>query len=333
MRKPLQRAYLVSSAPFREYLQQRLDVVELGQGTIQGNQDALRREVADLNRLTEETQDYIRALAAQLGAEMQQLADRLTIPEAALLAAEREAEQMGLAGLSAPLADLINFSRSHRGFSAEAGLWMNDAVVIGHSPQSVAITGINSRIVEVPYCFHALKGLPAGSRIVDVGASESTLAVSLASLGYEVVAVDPRGYPFTHPQLRVHHGTLDDLNAAADLDAVVFLSSVEHFGLPAYSLDGLVDPDADRRALQGAMSLLRPGGLVVLTVPFGRATVSDFERIYDRAALEALLDDFGHVQVEVASRADDLTWVMSTPQEAEASGGEAVALVTATAPG
>lgn len=324
MRNPLQRAYLKSSEPFREVIDHRFASVDERLVSLQAALDDAIRASAD-------TQDFVRSFAVQVGAELQRLADTWTVPDQVVRAAEQEAEALGLAGLRPPLADLVNFAASHRGFRAEAGLWVNDPVVVEHGECSVRLAQVNSRIVEVPFCTQAVCALPRGSRVVDVGASESTLALALASLGYRVTALDPRGYPFPQENLIVHEGTLDDYAPTSPVDAVVFLSSIEHFGLPAYALDDLVLPDGDRRALDRARQVLRPGGLLVLTVPYGDARTTEFERTYDAGTLAGLLDGWEDVRVEIAVRRSEIEWGLQ-PDGIVGSGHEGVALLTARTP-
>ena len=65
-----------------------------------------------------------------------------------------------------------------------------------------------------------------------MGGAESTIALSLSSLGYSVTVVDPRGYPVQHPGLRSMAVRLADLDAEdAGFDAAIAVSAVEHFGL------------------------------------------------------------------------------------------------------
>jgi hypothetical protein len=325
VRNPLQRAYLKSSEPFREVVDARFGSVDERLMLLHGSVEDLTRDAAD-------SQEFMRALAAQLGAEIQRLTDAWTVPEDILRGAQQDAEARGLDGLSAPVADLVNFAASHRGFSAEAGLWVNEPLILQHSSGSVRLAQVNSRIVEIPFCAQAVGALSPGGRVVDVGASESTLVLSLASLGYAAVAVDPRGYPFPHAGLGVHEGTLDDFAPEGPVDAIIFLSSIEHFGLPAYALGDLVTPDADHRALARSRELLAPGGLLVLTVPYGEAGVTDFERTYDESTLAALLAGWDDVSVEIAVRHSDVEWGLAHDARV-AAGQEAVALVTARAPG
>src|SRR3989442_9806581 len=82
------------------------------------------------------------------------------------------------------------------------------------------------RIVEVPFVLRHLDA-PPGSRILDFGCSESPVALHLASLGYQVLAVDLRPYPFPHPNLTVIRG--DFLAAtlpASSVHVVIALSAV-----------------------------------------------------------------------------------------------------------
>ena len=87
------------------------------------------------------------------------------------------------------------------------------------------------------------------------------------------------------------------------------------------------DDNADREILKRLRELMKPGGLLVLTVPFGRPTQNAFERTYDSAGLDALLKGWVVEERVVAHRSDDATWVVSDG----ATGDRQVALVTARA--
>jgi SAM-dependent methyltransferase len=77
----------------------------------------------------------------------------------------------------------------------------------------------------------------------------------------------------------------------ASFDAVVSLSSIEHFGLGRYG-DAL-DLDADRIAAAEMRRVLRPGGVLVLTTTLtrGRAALAfNAHRIYDLPGARGLLE-------------------------------------------
>ena len=97
-----------------------------------------------------------------------------------------------LARLDAARAAYLNWASGPEGYAAQAGLWFNPPVPVQHAAGGVEVLLVNERIVEQPFAFGALAGLPAGAAIIDVGGSESTVGLSLATLGHRVTVVDPR---------------------------------------------------------------------------------------------------------------------------------------------
>ena len=233
--------------------------------------------------------------------------------------------------LDAPRAAYLNWATGPDGYAAQGGLWFNAPVPVHHSAGNVEPLLVNERIVEHPFVFGALAGLPPGARILDVGGSESTVGLSLATLDHRVTVVDPRVHPLAHPNLAHADCRLDELPAPASgerFDAAVVLSAVEHFGLEHYGLDS-VDERLDLAALARLRELVAPGGLLVLTVPFGeRASVDDFQRVYDEAALRELLAGWDVRTSLRVGRTDRLTWELGKPSLQR----HGVALVTATLP-
>ncbi len=228
--------------------------------------------------------------------------------------------------LDASRAAYLNWASGPEGYASQAGVWFNPPVPVEHAAGVVRPLLVNERILEQPFVFGAVAGVPAGSRILDVGGSESTVGLSLATLGHDVTIVDPRPHPLAHPN--VHHAAcrLDELpEPATPFDAAVVLSAVEHFGLEHYGLDA-IDERLDLAALAALRDLVRPGGLLVLTVPFGIAAVDDFQRVYDEDGLAELLDGW-EVQTSLrAGRVDHLTWQLGVAPTPDQHG---VALVTA----
>jgi hypothetical protein len=261
------------------------------------------------------------------------------------------APNSALAALDAPRAEYLNWAGGPEGYASQAGLWFNPPVPVQHAPGAVEVLLVNERIVEQPFVFGAIARAFDGehARILDVGGSESTVGLSLATLGHAVTVVDPRAHPLAHRNLTHAACRLDELpEDVAGFDAAVVLSAVEHFGLEHYDSASLLDgssearkvarprddvggTDAERLDLAAMRTLrerVRPGGLLVLTVPFAEpASVDDFQRVYDEAGLAQLLRGWT-VQTSLrAGRIDRLTWELGAPSRA----GHGVALVTATA--
>lgn len=160
------------------------------------------------------------------------------------------------------------------------------------------------RVVEYPFVFQHL-GPPDGP-VLDVGCSGSRLPIALASRGYRVVGFDFSGYPYPHPGLRAVRGDIirapfDD----ASFSRIIAISVIEHIGIGHYG-DPLAG-EGDHRAVEEIARLLRPGGRTILTVPFGKAMINDWMRVYDPPRLRRLI---GPLQPQVVEYAvgDDGQW-------------------------
>jgi SAM-dependent methyltransferase len=225
-------------------------------------------------------------------------------------------------------AEFLNIATGHLGFAAQAGIWLNPTVHVSHGEGRVWIESVNERILEVPYVFRAIAALKSGASIVDVGAGESTVSLSLASLGYAVTAIDFRKYPFNHPGLVSKDGPLEDCDfGGRQFDAAVVLSAIEHFGLGAYG-EEIGQSEADLAAMRQIRSWLKPGGHLFLTVPYGAPQVTPLHRIYDDARLERLLDGFKVQSREIGEQVDKTAWtVVATPTDRDCF---RVAMITAT---
>ena len=278
------------------------------------------RSVSELEATTEElVQSATEELRALL-AETRDLAER-----ASGAYFERLAEGGSPADLDAETARLLNYAEGHRGFAAQRQLWFNPPLSLAYEPRRVRLVEINERIAEVPYAYRALARLEPGRRVLDVGATESTVALSLACLGYDVTAIDIRPYPLAHPRLRTVVAAVEDWEGDGSFDAVLCLSTIEHIGMAAYGAEP--KEGADLAAMRRLHELTAPGGLLVLTTRFGRAGDDGFQRTYDRAALDGLLEGWQVEELLVVRRDDARTWSLA---EEVRDDGEAVALVSAT---
>jgi 2-polyprenyl-3-methyl-5-hydroxy-6-metoxy-1,4-benzoquinol methylase len=266
-----------------------------------------------------ETSSYLGAEVGRLAASYEALAVstyELSRPGREAYYRERVATAIDqpLEQLDETTAMLVNHATGHRGPAAQADLWFNSPVNVELSAGAARLTTVNERIVEVPFAMMALSRLPAAASILDVGSAESTFPLSAASLGYRVTAVDPRGLPYSHPNLEVVAGRFEDLPEPQEpYDAVFLISTIEHVGLPAYGITprGEVTPGAgaDRELLESVRErLLAADGVVIITTPYGQEAVDDFERTYGDEALTRLLDGWRQVERRVVTRRDGVTW-------------------------
>jgi 2-polyprenyl-3-methyl-5-hydroxy-6-metoxy-1,4-benzoquinol methylase len=267
--------------------------------------------LGDVSRVGQETRELVRKL-----------------PDDAITAYIRRLSEREVDQLDPAVEQLLNFAESHKGFAAQRNLWFNSPVSVSYEDRNVAIGAVNERIVELPYVLRALAAIAPGAEVLDIGATESLLSLHLASLGYNVTALDPRPYPLEHPRLEVVAAEVQRWEPKKEFDAVVCLSTIEHIGLGAYG-DAQDDGRADLEAMNRIRAWTRSGGLLLLTTPFGAAESDAFTRIYDRAGIDELLVGWKVTDLTIARRESDSTWVIDREARVE-PGAQAVALVTAT---
>ena len=161
---------------------------------------------------------------------------------------------------------------------------------------------------------------PAGARILDVGSPKDLAAMLARHCGHEVVATDilPEAVLLSQRYARVQrldgqgpglvHSEVQDGRALpyadASFDAAYSVSVLEH-----------IPDDGDSAAIRELIRVVRPGGSIVVTVPFDRTYRETFvpgpvyerrpvgseriffERHYDREALSRRLLDSGGAEL------------------------------------
>lgn len=133
--------------------------------------------------------------------------------------------------------------------------------------------------MEVPWACQRIGG---ARRVLDVGCSTSDYLADLAR-GCRVYGLDPNA-PQPIQNVGVVKGTIvAPPFPAGSFDLILCVSTVEHIGLPIYGQHEF--PHGDMLAMRHVRRLLAPGGRLLLTVPFGRAQVNPWFRVYDRRSL------------------------------------------------
>lgn len=163
----------------------------------------------------------------------------------------------------------------------------------------VPLVGVGDRHYEYAFVIASLRkyGL-VDKDVLDVGSAGSFLPAMMAALGNRVTCVDLRQWPMQWPGLQCVQGDLlvsDDLSVSASFNALTCISAIEHFGLGRYG--DLEDIDGDIKAMARLRDFLKPGGWLILTVPFGRGAIAfPAHRIYNRSRLGRLVAGFSTLE-------------------------------------
>lgn len=168
---------------------------------------------------------------------------------------------------------------------------------------------------DVEYSFIVGNLPPGPGRAMDFGCGPAHLSLEAAERGYEVTALDMMSYEgdiyWRHPSVKFAIGDVLSIDLPEKhFDVVMNCSAVEHVGLAGrYAVESQRD-SGDLDAMQAMGRLLKPGGLMLLTVPCGRdAVFAPYFRVYGEQRLPQLLHGFKLEKQEFWSKDAADRWV------------------------
>ncbi len=205
-------------------------------------------------------------------------------------------------------------------------LWLRRTMALVFPSLSTKIESLPSvipeRMVEYPFIFRELR-LTSG-RVLDVGCTSpyNIIPIILADKGLEVHGIDGREFRIHHPNFKFHRGDIRKTGFPDSyFDCVIAVSTIEHIGLVG-RYDSHLDLEGDKDAIQEIYRILKVGGNLILTVPFGKAKiVMPFHRIYDGKGLQKLTAGLTILKKEFYIKNNNGYWVKSEEGEAETIDG------------
>lgn len=158
-------------------------------------------------------------------------------------------------------------------------------------PENILIT---ERIVEIPSVYLWLgQYLKNGDKILEIGHVNSSIALELATLGYNVSAIDLRDYPLKNSNLKSIRGDFLKTNFDDKFNCIFSISTIEHFGEnKRYGGTKEGEGELDRLAFDKISRLLEENGRFILTVPYATKERADtWFKTYTRGTIEKILSE------------------------------------------
>jgi len=182
-----------------------------------------------------------------------------------------------------------------------------------------------ARLVEYDFAHANLLG-DGQQRILDIGCGGSKLPIELARQGYYVCGIDVEDYDtrglFTFVKGDIRQMPFDD----DYFDTVTAISTIEHIGLGRYG--DPIAPYGDLEAMGEIRRVIKPGGHIIITIPFGEDTICytgdgvPLHRAYSCSSLMGLLSGYDVLELAYIAK-KKLIWFPVSVSQVEKMANEA----------
>jgi len=195
----------------------------------------------------------------------------------------------------------------------------------------------DGRMIEYSFVIGKLVSLAKG-RLLDVGcvARLNLVPATIASLGWEVYGIDVRQFKFIFPNF---HFVLGDITKTdfpdSFFDAVSAVSTLEHIGLKGRYGISKGDPEGDAQAVREIRRILRRGGRLLVTLPYGKEKrQTNLNRVYNHDSLHELFSNWEIKEKVFYSQDSEGFWIPVVEEETwrVAKNKEAIALLELALP-
>jgi len=174
----------------------------------------------------------------------------------------------------------------------------------------------SDRYLEYPWMLQNIK-ITSG-RILDVGSTASNMLYKFLPKEVEINSIDLNDKHIESDSVKFSVGDIRKTNYEDNyFDVISCISTLEHIGVSGrYGSDE--DSTGDLKAVREMGRILKPGGVMLITVPYGVKDVLPINKLYNKERINELFKDFSMVEIEYKKYFNQFhLWL--TTDEAEAA--------------
>lgn len=182
--------------------------------------------------------------------------------------------------------------------------------VLYHQPPN------SDRYLEYPWLLNSIK--ITNGRILDVGSTASNMLYDFLPKEVELNSIDLNDKEIKDDRIKFSVGDIRKTSYKDNyFDVVSCISTLEHIGVSGrYGSEE--DSVGDVKAVKEMTRILKPGGVLLMTVPYGIKDILPINKLYNKNRLDKLLKDFSAVEIEYKKYFDKFQLWLTT-DESEAS--------------
>jgi ubiquinone/menaquinone biosynthesis C-methylase UbiE len=154
----------------------------------------------------------------------------------------------------------------------------------------------SDRYLEYPWLLENIR--ITGGKILDVGSTASNMLYNFLPKEVQIYSIDLNSKNIESAAVKFSVGDIRKTNYEDNyFDVISCISTLEHIGVAGrYGSDD--DPSGDLKAVKEMARILKPGGTILLTVPYGTRDVLPINKLYNKERINELFKDFFSVEIE-----------------------------------
>ncbi|MCK5320170.1 DUF268 domain-containing protein [Candidatus Parcubacteria bacterium] len=132
--------------------------------------------------------------------------------------------------------------------------------------------------------------------LLDVGSTACDLLYELLPETIEINGINLNKQTAKNNKIKLSQGDIRNTGYQNDyFDCITCISTLEHIGVSGrYNSDN--DHDGDIKAMQEMKRILKPGGILLVTVPYGTKDVLPINKLYNKNRIEKLFNGYDIVE-------------------------------------